>query len=421
MNKVFKWAVLAVLAIALLIKLSLWLSVRSIMDTAIQQMSPVMDISYGGITSSFSGRVGLENVRIRVPLMRDSFEVDHAELRFKSLGELLRFKERLDQGKFPDQLTASLKGLKLEVHGPFMSQLYAAPAERSVFTAMSEVSCGSVRNIGTVELLEMGYRTIDSDVDFSYFFMPGAQTLTFNLHADTRDMIDLRSVFTVMNMPDNPGDFRVNPPRVSNIMVELSDNQYQRKVQEFCASKLGKTTAEYQVTAAKQFDGVLRAQGIALNQSLLDGYGRYLADPQSLRLEFSPTESVAWDGLQFFDAKDVLTMLRPVVLVNQQALDVDFDWVKVKRGTEQTAMERISAETPEELAKKQTRDQFVSVATLPEHAGKRLRFITYEGTYYQGILHKVENGRAYLSVQMGSGTAEMFLRLDKIAKVRVML
>ena len=120
MNKVFKWSVLAILAVALLIKLSLWLSVRSIMNTAIEQMSPLMDISYEGITSSFDGRVGLENVTIRIPLMRDSLQVEHAELRFKSLGELLRFKERLEQGKFPEQLTASLKGLQLQVHGPFM-------------------------------------------------------------------------------------------------------------------------------------------------------------------------------------------------------------------------------------------------------------------------------------------------------------
>ena len=63
--------------------------------------------------------------------------------------------------------------------------------------------------------------------------------------------------------------------------------------------------------------------------------------------------------------------------------------------------------------------EFVNVADLPGYAGKRLQFITFDGAYYQGVLHKVENGKAYLSVQFGSGTAEMFLRLEKIDKVRV--
>lgn len=67
MAKLLKWAVLGVLALAVLIKGSLWLSVRSIMNEAVTKLSPVMDISYGGITSSFDGRVGLENVTIRVP------------------------------------------------------------------------------------------------------------------------------------------------------------------------------------------------------------------------------------------------------------------------------------------------------------------------------------------------------------------
>ena len=70
MAKMLKWGVLGLLAVALLIKLSLWLSVRSVMDDAIEQMAPYMDIKYSGITSSFDGRVGLEKVEIRVPAWR---------------------------------------------------------------------------------------------------------------------------------------------------------------------------------------------------------------------------------------------------------------------------------------------------------------------------------------------------------------
>ena len=142
MAKMLKWGVLGLLAVALLIKLSLWLSVRAVMDDAIEQMAPYMDIKYSGITSSFDGRVGLEKVVIRVPALNDELRVAHAELRFHGLGEMLRFKERLAEGKFPEQMAIKLQGLALDVHGPFMAQLYNQPAERSVFTAMSEVACG---------------------------------------------------------------------------------------------------------------------------------------------------------------------------------------------------------------------------------------------------------------------------------------
>jgi len=121
MNKIIKWAVLGLLAVALLIKLSLWLSVRSVMDDAIEQMAPHMVIKYSGITSSFDGRIGLEKVEIRVPALHDELRVAHAELRFHGLGELLRFKERLAEGKFPEQMAVKLQGLALDVHGPFMA------------------------------------------------------------------------------------------------------------------------------------------------------------------------------------------------------------------------------------------------------------------------------------------------------------
>ncbi|WP_028627314.1 hypothetical protein [Metapseudomonas resinovorans] len=422
MSKILKWGLLSVLAVGLIIKLSLWWSVRSIMDDAINKLSPVMDITYGGITSSFDGRVGLENLQLRVPAMGDSLQVQRAELKFKSLSELLSFKERLAEGKFPEQMAVSLKGIALDVHGPFMQQLYNTPAERSVFTAMSEVACGEVRNIGTDELLEMGYRTLETDAEFSYLFQPGAQKLSLNLTSDTRDMGEVRLSLSLSNMSEKPGDLRVNPPHLSSVIFELNDNQYQRKVQQFCAGKLGQSADVYLNTAMQQFDTVLRSQRVALGQSMLDAYGRYLKDPQSLRVELTPSEGMAWDGLQFFDAKDVVTMLRPVVLVNQELVQpVEFAWVDPAAARiEHTALEKITAEGGNEDVERAVQQyEFVNVADLSGYAGKRLQFITFDGAYYQGVLHKVENGKAYLSVQFGSGTAEMFLRLEKIDKVRV--
>ena len=115
-------------------------------------------------------------------------------------------------------------------------------------------------------------------------------------------------------------------------------------------------------------------------------------------------------------------MLRLVVLINQQVVEpLGFAWVDpnpslaVKKTQEPAVEDKPAAGTQEEQ-----RPQFVAVEQLPSYAGKRLQFITFEGAYYQGVLHKVENGKVYLSVQFQSGTAEMSLRLDKIDQVRVL-
>ncbi|MEL7936059.1 hypothetical protein [Pseudomonas delhiensis] len=424
MSKLLKWGLLGIVAVALIIKVSLWLSVRSIVDDAVARLSPMVEITYGGISSSFDGRVGLKNVEIRVPAARDSLKVAHAQLRFNGLRELLSFKERLAEGKLPKQMAMELTGVELQVHGPFMQALYEQPAESSVFTAMSEVACGNVRNIGSDELLQMGYRTLESDIEFSYLFEPGAQKLTFNLRSDARGMLDTRVGMSLSNVSERPGDMRVNPPRVSQVTVELDDNQYQRKVQEFCAARLGIKREEYLKQALAQFDKAMRSQRVALDPPLLDAYARYLADPQSLRLELNPTEGMTWGGLQFFEAKDVVGMLRPVLLVNQQAVSpVGFAWVDPlkQKITVDSAAHKISAEETVESEKRTQQYGFVSIDSLAQYTGKRLQFITFDGAYYQGVLHKVENGRVYITVLMGTGSAEMNLRLNKINQVRVEL
>lgn len=424
MSKVLKWGLLAIVAVALIIKVSLWLSVRSIVNDAVASLSPIMEVSYGGISSSFDGRVGLQNLVIRVPMAHDSVKVAHAQLKFNSLRELLSFKERLAEGKLPMQMAVQLTGVELQVHGPFMQALYEQPAESSVFTAMSEVACGDVHNIGSDELLQMGYRALESDVEFSYLFEPGAQKLTFNMRSDTRDMLDSRVSLSLNNVSERPGDMRVNPPRISQVTIELDDNQYQRKVQEFCAAKMGLDRAAYLKQAVAVFDKSLRSQRVALDKPLLDAYGRYLADPQSLRLEITPSEGMAWGGLEFFEAKDVVGMLRPVVLVNQQPVTpIGFAWVDPlkHKTTVDSATQKISAEETVESEKRTQQYGFVNIDSLAQYTGKRLQFITFDGAYYQGVLHKVENGRAYITVLLGTGSAEMNLRLNKINQVRVEL
>jgi len=420
MSKLIKWGLLAILAVAILIKVSLWLSVRSIMNDAIAQASPFMTLSYQGITSSFDGKVGVEGIKVQVPMLNDEFRIRHAELKFKSLGELLSFKERLAEGKFPEQMSVSLKGLEVDVHGAFMEMVQQEPEEADLASAWSSVACGSSRQMGVDDLLEMGYRTLETDAEFSYLFQPGAQTLALNLTADVRDMGDYRLNLSLANMSEKPGDLRVNPPRMSALVVEVNDNQYQRKIGSYCAGKLGQSDEQYLETSIKHLDQSLRAQRIALAPEVLSALKDYYKDPQSLRIELRPTEGATLDGLQFFEAKDVVAMLRPVVLINQQVVEpLAFSWVDPKAAPVSHSDELVRAEGEDAVAK-DPRYDFVDVRSLPDHAGKRLQFITYEGTYYQGVLHKVENGKVFLTVQMGTGSAEMFLRLEKIDKVRVL-
>ncbi|MEK1906687.1 MAG: hypothetical protein AAAB13_12955 [Pseudomonas sp.] len=420
MSKLVKWGLLSILVIALLIKVSLWLSVRSIMNDTVQQLSPFMQISYRGITSSFDGRVGVEGIKVHVPMFRDEFQIEHAELKFKGLMDLLSFKERLDQGKFPEQMAVNIKGLALEVHGPLMEMLKQPPEGKDLQTALASVACGNVDTIGVDQLLAMGYRTLETDAEFSYLFQPGAQTLTFNMTADTRDMGEYRVSLSLANMSEKPGDLRVNPPRVSMVTVELNDNQYQRKVNSYCAGKMGQKDEVYVQTALDHLDASLRSQRIALDPKLLEALGVYFKDPQALRVELSPTEGMTWDGLEFFEPKDVIAMLRPVLLINQESVEpLAFSWVDPRAARNPEPDELVRAEVVEQV-QATPQYEFVSVASLPDYAGKRLQFITYDGAYYQGVLHKVESGKAFLSVQFGTGSAEMFLRLEKIDKVRVL-
>lgn len=128
---------------------------------------------------------------------------------------------------------------------------------------------------------------------------------------------------------------------------------------------------------------------IALEQPLLEACGRYLKDPPALRLELEPGEGlVLGGGLRFFEAKDVLARLHSVWRINQQLVEpLGFAW-RDPHAHKAPLADGLVVEVAESTLGT-PHHELANLAGLLEYAGKRLQFITYDGAYYQGVLHKV--------------------------------
>jgi len=98
---------------------------------------------------------------------------------------------------------------------------------------------------------------------------------------------------------------------------------------------------------------------------------------------------MAWDGLRFFKAKDVLARLRSVLRINQQLVEPLGFAMGDAHAHKAPLVDGLAVAEVAESTLGTPHHELVNVASLLEYAGKRLQFITYDGAYYQGVLHRV--------------------------------
>lgn len=400
-------------------KFALWFTVRQAVDDGIARLSPAARIRYAGISSSLGGRVGLRDLRVEIPLLDDELRIAHLELEFDSLGELLEFRQRLQEGQLPERFALSLQGVQLDARGEII-RLGAAAARRRLAAiglgALSAPACGDGQPVDTADLLAMGVALLRGDLRYSHRLDPLSHRLAvaFEGHSDAFGTARLQA--TLDDLPDERSAARLAAGRLSHARLELLDNPYPLRLQAYCAARHAGDPAALRDAEVQRLDGLLRSQGVAVGGALLEGYRRYLEAPRQLRIEITPSAGVVWGALALFKAQDVLAMLKPRVTVNRQPVQpIGFEWLRDPPAAPNRPQPEGLAGVPRAPGY-----QYVSVDSLPGHAGRRLQLVTVDGTYYQGVLRKVENDRACLDVQIGNASADVFLRLNKIDKVRVL-
>jgi hypothetical protein len=127
-------------------------------------------------------------------------------------------------------------------------------------------------------------------------------------------------------------------------------------------------------------------------------------------------------GLEFFAAKDVVAMLRPALLINQNQVEpLGFTWLDMRVQPQEDTSAVVEPHVAVAQASVQDPDiEYVAVNELANYAGRRVQLITFDGQGYSGLLRKFDNGKVYLKLLGAGGSADMSLRLNKVHQARVL-
>jgi len=437
--KKLKYFVLVPLVIAVLayggIKAYMYFSLKNKMDQLAQQFSLFGQLEYGGLTTSVKGSLTVEDISIRVHGMDDELRIKAIHYQTPNLMYLVQANKQFEQGRIPESLSLSVEGLNVDLFGEFSDRLEQMVNEVNFQLHGVNPLCGGRLFFGPRELRDMGYEEITGDVQIGYRFDAANAQIIVDITSRTQDMAAARMQGIIEGISDTSFLSMMqptNPPRLSKIIVNYTDQSYTKRFTEYCAA-LSKLELNEYIAAEVNQQPIYYSYswGFVPGPGLRQAYRAFLTNPGQIDVSLELPESVTPESIELFKPEDIPGLINLQVSVNGEAVkDLSFDFYqgqkldmsgKIDQLFAQPGAEPVAPQKPKKKVKYETKYYRVPVSGLKKYLGEEVRLRTSSGKTRLGFLAKIGTSVAYVEQRVHGGKFTMQVPLGSITKAEVLL
>ena len=437
--KILKNFVLGVLVIVVLAyggtKAYMYYSLKNKMDQLAQQFSLFGQLEYGGLTTSVKGSLAVEDISIRIHGMDDELRIKTVRYQTPNLLYLVQANKQFEQGRIPESLSLSVEGLNIDLFGEFTDRLEQMVNEMNFQLHGVNPLCGGRLFFGPRELRDMGYEEIRGDMQIGYYYDAANAQIIVDITSSTQDMAAFRMQGIIEGITDTSifGLMQpTNPPRLSKIFVNYTDQSYTKRFTEYCAALSKLELNEYIAAEASQQPVYYSySWGFVPGPGLRQAYRAFLTNPGQVDISMELPESVTPDNIELFKPEDIPGLLDLKVSVNGNPVeDLSFDFYqgqkldmsdKFDQLFAQPGAEPATPQKPKKRVKYETKYYRVPVSGLKKYLGEEVRLRTTSGKTRLGYLAKIGKNVAFVEQRIHGGKFTMQVDLGSVTKAEVLL
>ena len=300
------------------VKLYLHIQVGKTVDAIVAQMSPYADISYESVTSTFDGRIGVSNVRIRPRAVDDEVRIEEVSFKLPSMMYLLDLESRVQNQNPPEELSVKVHDVALSTRGKLVQawedQMFA---EDSAGRLAAFENCVTRTNLPTQMYLleydeirgsfEVGYYY---DLERGHFVVHGTagQIDAYEFSGDLAVVMPNFDSFAMMSAFSNP--------QIARASLQITDAGYFDRVFNYCAR--GDQRSKQDVIALLTEDLLEMFDDLPMkpDQPLMDAYTQFIEQGSKITITAEPHEPQKLQYLSLYAPEDVPALLNIQTQVN---------------------------------------------------------------------------------------------------------
>ena len=296
-------------------KFYLYSKTKKGMEDAVLQLSPIMDLRYGGISSTFTGELTIDDVRITIKGFEDEIKIDSlgidtpSMLAIFELGKLAR-RDPSDPGELPEYFGVFAEGLHVESESDYYGRLYREvkkAVNRDDFDEPGAQCIGKYGLFSPRALSAMGYET--QVLNYAITLRQTESEFVIDMDFESAEMFGMKLSMAI------DGDMRKElskgqrfRPRLKNLRVENTDRSIIGRTKKYCA-KLGLTPEQTLASYMDALDYFGKKNRIALDKQLVDPYCEYINGKPTLLVTAQPRQPINFKEITMYNPKDVPAVL----------------------------------------------------------------------------------------------------------------
>jgi hypothetical protein len=317
-----KGKILLLLALPVLgyvgVKMYLHIQVGHTVDALVTQVSPFAEVTYESVTSTFDGRIGISNVKIRPHMIEDEVRIQEVSFKLPSMKYLLDLERRIQNQDPPEELSVKVHDVSVSTHGKLVQaweeQMFSdnPDGRKAAFE-----NCVTRTNLPTQMYLldydefrgsfEVGYRY---DLDRGHFVVHGTagQIEAYEFKGELALVMPAFNSFAMMSAFSNP--------QIARASLEITDAGYFDRVFNYCAN--GDQLAAEDVVTLLTEDLLAMFDDLPMkpDQPLMDAYTQFIAEGSKITITAQPREPQQLQYLSLYAPEDVPALLNVQTQVN---------------------------------------------------------------------------------------------------------
>ncbi|MDG4553006.1 MAG: hypothetical protein P9E24_01965 [Candidatus Competibacter sp.] len=409
----------------------LWYDTKQKADQLVMAAKPFAEISYGGVEVSPAGSLGINRLRIVPHMVNDVITIGAVRFNAPNILALLKTRWQLERGELPDALSLSVHGFEVPLHGGILGAPLPSSRQNMPLGDLDALGCGQVAHFGGTEWQEMGYDRFIGNIEIGYRLDNARNVLMLRVDSNTRDWATLNmdiglaipgSAQSIMELAAQA------KPKLASLNVTIQDDGFNRRRNNYCAAKAGKTIDDYLADHVRLLAERLNANGVNPGPGLMAAYRRFLSEGGRIVLTATPPAPIDPAELQYYSAEDIVKLLGLKMQVNGEAvadLSASWDSAKLARalGAEPAPEEPVeeAAPTPsEQVVMIQKSYHPTPVGELGQYVGKIAKLKTVTGAAFRGQLEAVAEGIVKIKIRKSGGSVTLSLRTNEIDSAQVL-
>ena len=292
-------------------KLYLHSEVSDAMDMIVLGVSPYADLEYVGVSSTLTGELTVDGVRVRVNGFADDLYIDRIGIDTPSFLSLLDLKNmsKVRSEGLPEYMGFLIEGMRVPADADYFQKFYDFSLQlRGIKDASSPAAeCAGKYGFSPAALAELGYDEQVMDMLMSFRDENGRFSMEMN--ASVAEMWDVDvTVSLAGSMMEQMALGPMARPKFRDLRIEYTDRSLNERVENYCA-RLGLTAAETLKAQMDSFKFVGESNGIVFDQYMLDPYKEFLLGKSTLVVTAKPNEPIAFSQIDLYKPSDVPALL----------------------------------------------------------------------------------------------------------------